>query len=562
MKESPCPEPTRLRQLLDETLPSAEQAALAVHLNGCAQCQQTLERLAAGQDSWAGARAELAHTNLDEPAEPALARVVAALAEHEGDETMAEKTSTASEALTFLAPPARPGDLGRLGHYEVLEVIGRGGFGIVLKAVDEKLQRIVAIKVLAPELAANAGARRRFSREAQAVAAVAHEHVVTIHAVEDQHRPPFLVMQYVAGQSLQQRLDETETLPIKEILRIGHQVASGLAAAHAQGLVHRDIKPANILMENGVQRVQITDFGLARAVEDASLSQSGLIAGTPMFMAPEQARGEPFDHRADLFSLGSVLYLMCTGRPPFRASGLHGLLRRVAEETPRPVREINPDVPAWLEAIIQKLHARRPEDRFQSADEVADLLRQHLAHLQRPQAVPLPAPVQLAAAPAASSWRRGLMTSVSAFLILFVLSSVSVSSSAQLGPLVVVAGCAAVALALGYAAARRPRLGNAFGCMTVVLVLLGFVFAWYALVGVSRDTAILIVDSDDPAIAVRLEKDGQQQVLDLKLTHEWHFIPGSYRAVFLRDGKEIRREDFTLTRGSRHVLKAAVRPPP
>ena len=136
------------------------------------------------------------------------------------------------------------------------------------------------------------------------------------------------------------------------------QMADGLAAAHAQGLVHRDVKPANILLENGVERVKITDFGLARAIDDASLTHSGYVAGTPQYMAPEQARGEAVDHRADLFSLGSVLYAMCTGHSPFRADTTLAVLRRVCEDTPRPVSEVNPDIPDWLTEIIEKLHAK------------------------------------------------------------------------------------------------------------------------------------------------------------------------------------------------------------
>src|SRR5262249_34431686 len=153
---------------------------------------------------------------------------------------------------------------------------GRGGMGIVFRACDEALQRVVAIKVLAPLLAANPTARKRFIREAQTAAAVTHDHTVTIHAVESAEAVPYLVMQYVAGQSLQQKLD-AGPLELKEIVRIGLQIAEGLAAAHAQGLVHRDIKPANILLERGSERVKITDFGLARAVDDASLTQSGVV---------------------------------------------------------------------------------------------------------------------------------------------------------------------------------------------------------------------------------------------------------------------------------------------
>src|SRR5262249_15116020 len=278
-----------------------------------------------------------------------------------------------------------------------LEVVGKGGFGMVLKAFDEKLHRIVAIKVLSMELSANGTARQRFIREARTAAAVAHEHVVTIHAVVEEHRPPYLVMQLIDGVTLQQKLDKSGFLSLREILRIGMQMAEGLAAAHKQGLVHRDIKPANILLENGVERVKITDFGLARAVDDASVTQSGTVAGTPMYMSPEQAEGVPLDHRSAVFSLGTVLYAMCTGHPPFRASGTHAVLKRVIDASPRPIREINSEIPDWLCDIIAKLHAKKPADRFQTAKEVSELLGQHLAHLQQPDSAPKPAPIEMLA---------------------------------------------------------------------------------------------------------------------------------------------------------------------
>ena len=197
--------------------------------------------------------------------------------------------------------------------------------------------------------------------------------MVAIHAVAEAGGLPYFVMPYVSGPSLEKRLRQTGPLAVVEVLRIGLQIAAGLAAAHAQGLVHRDIKPANILLDDGAERVTITDFGLARAVDDASLTHSGVIAGTPPYMSPEQAAGQTVDHRSDLFSLGSVLYAMCTGRPPFRAETTLAVLRRVEECRPRPIREVNPDIPAWLAGIVGKLHAKDPADRFQSAAEVAAL---------------------------------------------------------------------------------------------------------------------------------------------------------------------------------------------
>jgi hypothetical protein len=256
--------------------------------------------------------------------------------------------------------------------------------GVVLKAFDPALHRPVAIKVLAPALAGSATARRRFTREAQAAAAVCHDNVVAVHGVSEADGLPYLVMQYVAGESLQARLDRTGPLEVAEAVRIGLQAARGLAAAHAQGLIHRDVKPANLLLEDGLARVKITDFGLARMADDAGLTRAGVVAGTPEYMAPEQARGEQVDHRADLFSLGSVLYACCTGRPPFRGPTPLAVLRQVSDEAPTPIRSLNPEVPAWLEALIVRLMAKDPDQRIQTAAELATLLEGYLAHLQQP----------------------------------------------------------------------------------------------------------------------------------------------------------------------------------
>lgn len=278
-----------------------------------------------------------------------------------------------------------------LDHFEVLATLGRGGCGIVYKVFDRKLRREAAIKTMSAEMAATSPARRRFVREARAAAAVRHENVVQIYAVEESDTP-YLVMEYIPGKSLHEHLAEHGPLAVAEVLRIGAQVARGLGAAHDQGLVHRDVKPANILVEwaDGQPRVKLTDFGIARAADDASLTHSGTVVGTPMYMSPEQARGEAVDHRSDLFSLGSVLYEMTAGRPPFRAANSLAVLQRVAGEEPRPVREIIPETPEWLCDVITRLQASRPEDRFQTARAVADLLDNYLTELTQAGVVRLP----------------------------------------------------------------------------------------------------------------------------------------------------------------------------
>ncbi len=368
--------PDRLRQLLNGELPSALETDVTLHVETCPHCRQRLESFAADETWWRGTRAALSGCSDSD---------------HEWSKAESSLPGDLPNIpLDFLAPSDNPAMLGRLGEFEILEWIGCGGMGIVLKGYDHELNRYVAVKVLHPHCATSAAARRRFAREAQAAAAVVHQHVVAIYAVDGQHHPPYLVMPFVPGESLQQRLVRQGSLEVVDVLRIGQQVAEGLAAAHAQGLVHRDIKPGNILLERNVERVLLTDFGLARAADDASLTQSGVIAGTPQFMSPEQTRGDQVDHRTDLFSLGTVLYTLLAGHPPFRAETALGVLRRVCDDTPRALREINPQVPDWLEAFINKLQAKQPEQRFESAIQVAEQLKGCLAHVQQPTLVRLP----------------------------------------------------------------------------------------------------------------------------------------------------------------------------
>ncbi|MFO0905918.1 MAG: serine/threonine-protein kinase [Pirellulales bacterium] len=376
----------RLLAMLHQPTDAVEHEAMLAHVEQCAACQTRLEQLAASVEEWKRAGDALAAGMSGGDDEPA----------RRADRLRAwrwlERRTAWTESLAqqWLAPPAHPEMLGRLGRYEVERLIGAGGMGVVFKAFDTELNRVVAIKVLAPPLSVNGPARRRFAREARAAAAVVHDHVVPIHNVETEHEPPFLVMQYVAGESLQARLDREGALELCEILRIGRQVAAGLSAAHAQGLVHRDIKPSNILLEPSIERALITDFGLARAADDASITNTGFHPGTPQYMSPEQAAGESVDARSDLFSLGSVLYAMCTGRPPFRAETTLGVLRRIADSQPRQIRELNPSIPDWLERVVMQLLSKDASQRFATASDVAALLEHCLAHVQQPTVHALP----------------------------------------------------------------------------------------------------------------------------------------------------------------------------
>ncbi|MDB5392321.1 MAG: prkC 20, partial [Planctomycetaceae bacterium] len=362
-----------LESALSGNLTAENEVALHRHLEECESCATTMEQLAGGPGWCQEAAALLGADELDSNA--AINR---------------DDWSVVDFTVEHLEPAEEPNTLGRLGGYDVLEIIGRGGMGVVLKGFDRELKRCVAIKVLAPHLAHSPLARKRFAREAQAAAAVVHPHVLAIHQVQPGGRLPFLVMPLVAGESLAQRLTARGTLELKEILRIGMQAAAGLAAAHEQGLVHRDVKPANILLEKGVERAVLTDFGLARAADDVAMTRWGIIAGTPQYMSPEQAQGQTLDGRSDLFSLGCVLYEMATGTSPFRADSTIATLRRLVDDQPASMITLNSELPQWFVNIVDRLLEKSPAQRFESAAEVSDLLERCLAHVQQPTTVSLP----------------------------------------------------------------------------------------------------------------------------------------------------------------------------
>jgi len=377
-----CLTPERLRQLSENELTPPQLAELEEHVTHCESCRFAIEQ-AAAEPEW---RQEVRAALADESGPQSWSGLTDSSLEDEPHDACV----AVEQFRRLLGPTDDPRMLGRIGTYEIIGILGRGGMGVVFKGFDGALNRYVAIKMLLPHLAASGAARKRFAREAQAAAAVVHDHVMAIHSVAEWQGVPYLVMPYGRGVSLQKRLNDKGPLEVREILRIGMQTAAGLAAAHAQGLVHRDVKPANILLAEDVERVTLTDFGLARAVDDASLTKSGTLAGTPQYMSPEQAQGKVVDARSDLFCLGSVLYAMCSGRPPFRADSSLGVLRLISDDEPTPVREINPEIPEWLCAIVSRLMAKRPDDRFTSANEVAELFERCLAHVQQPTAVALP----------------------------------------------------------------------------------------------------------------------------------------------------------------------------
>jgi len=319
---------------------------------------------------------------------------------------------------TFLDPGQTPDELGRLAHYRVLKLLGAGGMGKVFLAEDVHLQRQVALKVLPPELVAQEEFRTRFLREAKATASLRSDHIVIIHQVGEHNRMPFLAMEYLQGGTLGAWLGGTQRPTPAQTVDFGLQIARGLDAAHRSGLVHRDIKPANIWVEAPSGRVKILDFGLVRPTdESARLTQTGMVMGTPAYMAPEQADGTPLDARADLFSLGCVLYEMAGGEPPFTGASTIAILKATALKDPRPLRELNPSVPPALADLIKRLLAKKPQDRPASAAEVIEELETIAADHN------LLAPARLSGAvarrpPAAAQHRRQTVVAIAGIFLI------------------------------------------------------------------------------------------------------------------------------------------------
>jgi formylglycine-generating enzyme required for sulfatase activity len=291
----------------------------------------------------------------------------------------------ADAALTkFLRQPEAEGELGRLGGFRIIKILGQGGMGVVFQGEDPRLHRQVAIKAMLPHLSPNRSWQERFFREARAAAALQHDRIVPILQVGEDRDTPFIVMPFLKGEPLDERLKRHKVLPVADVLRIGQEVAEGLAAAHDKGLVHRDIKPANIWLEDTGERraaaanyrVKILDFGLARAAgEQGGLTQTGFVVGTPQYMAPEQAAGKKdIDHRCDLFSLGCMLYRMATGQMPFKGEDVLENMSALATQLLREPRIVNREVPRPLSNLIMHLLAKKREDRPDSAHEVAEAL--------------------------------------------------------------------------------------------------------------------------------------------------------------------------------------------
>lgn len=403
-----CPSIDELSGLVDGKLEQDRAAAISAHLDQCGNCLETIARVETdgtlladlqrceGMFQFRNERPyERVREQVREIALDASVERGGPVTQHGGRNGTTETVSIDSplqdtgvshsptsplvpqhDLSSILRPPEAEGEIGRLGAYRAIKVLGAGGMGLVLEGLDPLLRRSVAIKIMKPEAASNPNVKQRFLREARCAASIDHDHIVKIYDVGEDRGVPFMVMPLLQGESLNDRLKRLGKLDQDQALRIGYEIALGLAAAHERGLIHRDIKPDNLWLDLERDRVKILDFGLARVDnDDAALTRTNVILGTPKYMSPEQAVGEPVDHRSDLFSLGSVLYVLLSGQPPFAGKSIPAVLIAVSKAEYEPIQQSVPDVDSRLAMLIDRLLSREPARRPQSAREVADELQ-------------------------------------------------------------------------------------------------------------------------------------------------------------------------------------------
>ncbi|MEM7454322.1 MAG: protein kinase [Planctomycetota bacterium] len=362
-----CPDEKTIERLIDGNVSPEQEEQLAAHLNECDACRDRLDRL----------------SSIDSIVEPGTAPVETGTIVSTGSDTFAEKLneirsarpagssalmSGYADVLPWMEESAE--GIGIIGDFELTHFIGRGGMGLVFKARDRKLQRPVAVKLMSPGLLADPQASERFLREARSAAGINHINVVTVHSVDQIRGLPYLVMEFVSGMSLEEHVRKVGAVPAGEILKVARQTAQGLAAAHDNGITHRDIKPSNLMLDRKSRKIKIADFGLASTLNETSLTRSGTMVGTPDFASPEQVNARPVDARSDLFSLGSVLYHLCTGSLPFQSESLVGTFDAIRSRRLARADQVNDQVPTFLANIIERLMEKEPANRFQSAREL------------------------------------------------------------------------------------------------------------------------------------------------------------------------------------------------
>ncbi len=377
MHENRCLSNDELRQLLEGDVVGADDDPhIIMHLESCGVCREAMERLAgSGPTGHSKEEIQTACKFYQSSIRDDSRQATSKLKNPETPASISQflREIGVTEIVDQVKSAAR--SLGRIGNVELEHLLGQGGMGMVFKGRDSILDRPVAVKIIDPSVASNPLARQRFLQEARLAASINHPNVVKIHSVNDSGTTPALIMEFVDGQSLRQRVGEPTPLAESQVRGIARQIAEGLSAAHAKKIIHRDIKPGNLLLEKGTDQIKIADFGLAFATEKSSyMTSDGVVLGTPEYMSPEQVRGVPLDARSDLFSLGTVLYEMCTGRLPFGGQSVMSIAYNIANEPFAPIRQLNPDISEEFSDLIERLLNKSTKDRIQTADELIALL--------------------------------------------------------------------------------------------------------------------------------------------------------------------------------------------
>lgn len=527
MQLTACPEKQTWDRLLDGECSAAESQALELHLDCCKSCRSELS------ETFAGLRLD---TQIA-PALPPQDRIKMLTSELKALWPMfPAKSRRIDEPLDFSLRfgPLAPGEtgLGRLGHYVVKRLLGQGGMGCVLLAEDTRLSREVAIKIMNSSGANNQKQKAKFLQEARAVAAIHNDHVVEIHHVDQDRGMPFFVMPFLQGETLYTRLRREKTLLYADVLRIGREIALGLAAAHGgkRKLIHRDVKPLNIWLEAGHDRVKLLDFGLAIDLNSVlSLTHRDALKGTAPYMSPEQARcDDDLDERTDLFSLGAVLYEMSTGQMAFNRRGLANTLNAVIGEQPTPPDQLVFDLPVEFSQLVMRLLSKDPAGRPESAVAVAAELQDLQRATQRDAAYPT-----VAEKPAHEQVARKAVAKSSPVLL-----------------------------------SRRNR--PALAAAAAALLSLAFL----AVIVINHGNGQLVIEADE-AIQVTVLEDKNVLLKDLKANTTLRLRPGKHEFdVLLKNaaGDELGRfttTDYKIVRGGKPVLnirqeaaKAGVQLPP
>ena len=545
-KNPSCPQPAVLKEFLQGLLEPPELDDCESHVADCQTCHETLRGLNSDDTLSQYVAQAIQAKQKDPEVSGSDSQQVAGLIEKLLDpatkhgsgihrpadaEILADR---AAEVLRYLDPvegDSKPGEagLGKLDNYLLYRLIGAGSTGVVFHAIDQSLNRNVALKVLRPSL--GSVARERFIAEAKLAASIEHPNVVTIYQVGSRDRLAYIAMQWLPGQTLEQRLLESE-LDEAEIRQVVSQIAGGLSAAHQKQLVHRDIKPANIWISEESGDVKILDFGLARiADDDPGLTATGMLAGTPNFMSPEQTRGLELDGRSDLFSLGCILYRLLTGRLPYGAPTVLATLQSIQNEHPEPPQTVQAGASPDLSDLTMCLLEKQPNNRPDSATQLAQMLES--PRDQWPRKVASYASAANAGSAEASSIKHGLDSS----------SRAPVKQA-------------------------RPSGGNWIRWATLVgLLLLGFFGCLFApqIVRIATDQGEIVINSSDEDVSIRVSRDGNLiTVLDTATSNSFNIASGKYEIEAVRSGDSdsstsensfrVSPNSFTMKRGSQTIV--------